>query len=219
MATIDITKLTPEEKKELRKQFEIDQKKEAQQKKENKTTYKECAEEFVNNRIDKLINHKEIQDFLIEKTMQEFQVVKELKEQVYGIKHQDSHTTTLKDGSASITVGQNVVIKFDGTESAGVEKIKDYMKSLAEDSDNAKKLGKIVDKKLKTNSKTGFLNPSSIIDLNSLRDEFQSDLFSEGLDIIMNAQVRTVNSTYVSGYKFIPADNGASKKLEFRFTI
>lgn len=216
---IDISKLTPIERQELKSQFAKEEKQRQQKIKETKATYKELAEEFVNAHIGKLVSHKEITDFLIKQTMADFEAVKELKNEVYGVKNQDSYTSTLKDGSASITVGQNVVIRFDGTESAGIEKIKDYMKSLASESDNAKKLGKIVDKKLKTNHKTGFLNPSSIIDLNSLREEFNSDLFSEGLDIIINAQIRTVNSTYISGWKYIQGDNETSKKLEFRFTL
>jgi hypothetical protein len=216
---MDISKLTPEEKEKLRTQLASEEKELTQKKKENKETYKQLAEEFVNKNIDKLVHHKEITGFLIDATMDDFKVIKALKADVYGIKAQDSHTTTLKDGSASITIGQNVIIRFDGTESAGVEKIKDYMKSLSVDSENAKKLGKIVDKKLKVNQKTGFLNPSAIIDLDSLRDEFNDDGFSEGLDIIKSAQIRTVNSKYVSGWKFISIDEERTKKLEFRFTI
>lgn len=216
---IDISQLTPEQKQDLQKQIAEEQKQKAQKIKETKATYKEMAEEFVSRNIDGLIHHKEITAFLIDKTIKDFQVIKDLKSEVYGIKKQDSHTSTLKDGSASITIGQNVVIKFDGTETAGVEKIKEYMKSLSDDSENAKKLGKIVDKKLKVNQKTGFLNPSAIIDLASLKEEFNSELFSEGLQIIIDAQVRTVTSKYVSGYKIIPIDDERTEKLEFRITI
>ena len=217
--SIDISKLSPEEKLALHSQILAEEKAKKEKIKETKATYKELAEEFVNKNIDGLIHHKEITDYLIDATMEDFKTIKELKAEVYGTKQQDSHTTTLKDGSASITIGQNVIIRFDGTESAGVEKIKDYMKSLSSDSENAKKLGKIVDKKLKVNQKTGFLNPSAIIDLDSLREEFNDEGFTEGLEIIKNAQIRTVNSKYVSGWKFIPIDEERTKKLEFRFTI
>ncbi|MDN3621313.1 DUF3164 family protein [Polaribacter undariae] len=216
---IDISKLTPAEKAELHQQFAADAKAEAEKLKQNKATYKELAEEFVLKSIDALVHHKEITEYLLTDTMKEFQAVKELKQEVYGVKNQDSHTVTLKDGSASISLGQNVIIRFDGTESAGVEKIKEYLLSLSADSENAKKLGKVIDRKLKVNKTTGFLNPSAIIDLNTFRDEFNNELFSDGLDIIINAQIRTVNSKYVSGWKFIPIDENRTKKLEFRFTI
>ena len=216
---MDIKNLTPEQRAELHQQFLAEEKAKKEKIKETKATYKELAEEFVNRNIDPLVHHKDITGFLIDATIEDFNPIKELKSEVYGIKKQDTHTTTLKDGSASITIGQNVVIKFDGTESAGVEKIKEYMKSLSADSENAKKLGKIVDKKLKVNPTTQSLNPSAIIDLDSLRDEFDSELFSDGLDIIIKAQIRTVTSKFISGYKIIPIDEERSQKLEFRFTI
>jgi hypothetical protein len=211
--------LTPEQREKLHADFLAQEAAKKQKIKDNKITYKSLAEEFVHRNIDPLIHHKEITGFLIDATMDDFKAIKELKAEVYGLKKQDSHTTTLKDGSASISIGQNIVIKFDGTETAGIEKIKDYMKSLSGDSESAKKLVKIVDKKLKIDPKSGGLNPSAIIDLDTLRDEFNSDLFSEGLDIIKNAQIRTVTSKYVSGYKIIPIDEERSEKLEFRFTI
>jgi hypothetical protein len=216
---METPELTPEQEAALEAKFLAKQQARKEKLKETKATYKEMAEEFVNRNIDGLVHHKEITGFLIDKTIEDFQSIKELKSEVYGVKKQDSHTSTLKDGSASITIGQNVVIKFDGTETAGVEKIKEYMKSLSDDSENAKKLGKIVDKKLKVNQKTGFLNPSAIIDLASLKDEFNSELFTEGLQIITDAQIRTVTSKYVSGYKIIPIDEERSEKLEFRITI
>jgi len=217
--SIDITQLTPEQKEQLHADFLAEQTVKKQKIKDDKITYKKLAEEFVDKNIDGLIHHKEITGFLIDATMDDFKTIKELKAEIYGLKKQDSHTTTLKDGSASISIGQNIVIKFDGTETAGIEKIKDYMKSLSGDSESAKKLGKIVDKKLKIDPKSGGLNPSAIIDLDTLRDEFNSELFSEGLDIIKAAQIRTVTSKYVSGYKIIPIDEERSEKLEFRFTI
>jgi hypothetical protein len=216
---MDISKLTAEEKAELHRQLLSEQKETSEKIKETKATYKELAEEFVNRNIDSLVHHKDITGFLIDKTIEDFKPIKVLKSEVYGIKSQDSHTSTLKDGSASITVGQNVIIKFDGTESAGVEKIKEYMKSLSGDNENAIKLGKIIDKKLKVNQKTGFLNPSAIIDLASLQEEFNSELFSEGLKIITEAQVRTVTTKYVSGYKIEPINEDRTKRLEFRITI
>jgi hypothetical protein len=217
--SIDITKLTPEQKEVLHQEWLAEQQATKEKIRETKVTYKELAEEFVVRNIDSLIHHKEITGFLIDKTIEDFQPIKELKSEVFGVKKQDSHTITLKDGSASISIGQNVLIKFDGTESAGVEKIKEYMKSLSGDNENAIKLGKIIDKKLKVNATTGFLNPSAIIDLNSLRDEFNNEVFSEGLDIIIKAQIRTVSSKYISGYQMIQINEERTKKLEFRFTI
>lgn len=72
---------------------------------------------------------------------------------------------------------------------------------------------------LKPNAKTGMLNPSKIIELSRLKDEFNDERFNEGLEIIFNAQIRRQNSMYISGWKFIKTEEGQPKKVEFRFTV
>ena len=149
-----------------------------------------------------------------------YKSIKELKADVYGTKinEQDSHTSTLEDGSASITIGWNVSIGFDGTESAGVEKIKEFISSLSTDDENNKKLSAAVNTFLKPNAKTGMLNPAKIIELSKLKSEFNDERFNDGLDIIFNAQQRRQNSMYVSGWKIVELE-GRPTKLEFRFTV
>ena len=221
MTAIDITQLTPEQRADLLKQAEELNKQEKAQKEADRKSFKELSEDFVQRIVDKIINkHFEVEE-IVKFVFAEYEPIKELKAQAYGTKinEQDSHTSTLADGSASITIGYNVSIGFDGTESAGVEKIKDFINSLADDSDKVKKLSKMVNTFLKPNTKTGMLNPSKIIELSRLKDEFNDERFNEGLDIIFNAQIRRQNSMYISGWKFVKAEDGQSKKVEFRFTI
>lgn len=220
MTTIDIEALSPEQKATLAKQLSADRKTAKKQRDEDLKSFKELSTDFVNKHIDPLVHHHEITGMLIEKLWNDYKPLQEIKKQVYGVKidNQDSHTSTLEDGSASITIGYNVTIGFDGTESAGVEKIKDFLKSLSNDEENVKKLAAAVNTFLKPNAKTGMLNPSKIIELSKLRSEFNDERFDDGLEIIMKAQQRRQNSMYVSGWKFIEID-GLPKKLEFRFTI
>lgn len=130
----------------------------------------------------------------------------------------ESHTSTLDDGTASITIGYNINIGFDGTESAGVEKIKDFINSLATEEDNVLKLSAAVNTFLQPSAKTGMLNPTKIIQLSKLKDKFNDSRFDEGIDIIFKAQHKRKNSMYVSGWKYIDID-GKPEKLEFRFSI
>lgn len=218
MAEIDLNKLTPEEKAALVKQIEAEQKKEALEKEANKDAYKELSQEYVKNNIDNLINHNSLTENLIKKLFDEYNVIKKLKASVYGDKQQDSHTSTLSDGSASITIGYNVSIGFDGTETSGVEKIKDFIKSLAAEDENTKKLTAMVNTFLIPNSKTGMLDASKIMQLSKLKKDFNDDQFNEGLDIIINAQIRNKNSIYVSGWKNVNIEN-IDKKVKFRFTV
>lgn len=218
--TLDIKKLSADQKAELIAQWAADEKAAKIQLKEDRKAYKDLTYEFVERNIDGLIHHNDITGVIIEKLFKDYTPVMEIKKQVYGDENQDSHTSTLADGSASITIGHNVSINFDGTESSGVQKIRDFIKSLSDDSapEKTKKLVKMVDTFLKEHPKTGMLNPSKIIELSKLREDFNDAEFDDGLDIIFNAQIRVQNSMYVSGWKFIPV-NGIPKKLTFRFSV
>ncbi len=220
MIAIDINALTPEQRADLLKQAEEINKQEKAQKEADRKTFKELSADYVLRIVDKIISkHFEVEE-IVKFAFAEYEPIKELKAQAYGtrINEQDSHTSTLEDGSSSITIGYNVSIGFDGTESAGVEKIKDFINSLADESEKVKKLEKMVNTFLKPNAKTGMLNPSKIIELSKLKDEFNDERFNEGLDIIFNAQIRRQNSMYISGWKFVEID-GVPKKVEFRFTV
>lgn len=218
--TLDISKLSPQHKAQLMAQLEAEAKAEKQKLKEDRKAYKELTYDFVNRNIDSLLHHNDITGAIIEKLFQDYEPVKGLKQQVYGHEYQDSHTSTLPDGSASITIGHNVTINFDGTESSGVQKIKDFITSLLDENadDNTKKLAKMVNIFLKVNPKTGMLNPSKIIELSKLREEFSDERFDDGLDIIFQAQIRVQNSMYVSGWKYVEIDQ-KPKKLTFRFSV
>lgn len=220
MNTIDINTLTPEQKSELAQKLKTDRLEAKKKRDSDLKTFKELSAEFVNIHIDPLVHHHEITEMLIEKLWKDYEPIRELKSSIYGVKinNQDSQTSTLEDGSASITVGYNVTIGFDGTESAGVEKIKEFLKSLSTDEENVKKLSAAVNTFLKPNVKTGMLNPAKIIELSKLKSEFNDERFDEGLEIIMNAQQRRQNSMYVSGWKILHIDK-KPRKLEFRFTI
>ena len=217
---INLSDLSPEARKKLAQQLREQNKLEKQRRDENISAFKKLSEEFVTNNIDPLVHHHEITGALIEKLWNGYKSIKELKADVYGTKinEQDSHTSTLEDGSASITIGWNVSIGFDGTESAGVEKIKEFISSLSTDDENNKKLSAAVNTFLKPNAKTGMLNPAKIIELSKLKSEFNDERFNDGLDIIFNAQQRRQNSMYVSGWKIVEFE-GRPTKLEFRFTV
>lgn len=218
--TINWEDLSPEQREKLLNQAKEEAKKEKQVKASARESFKKLSEDFVNANIDSLIHHHEITGIIIEKLWEDYKAILALKAEAYGnkVNEQGSHTSTLEDGSASITVGYNVSIGFDGTETEGVEKIKDFIKSLSNDEDNVKKLSAAVNTFLKPNSKTGMLNPTKIIELSNLKSEFNDERFDEGLDIIFAAQQRRQNSMFISGWKFVEV-KGIPTKVEFRFSI
>ncbi len=211
---------------EERAEFEAFRKRKAareqrEQRKRDRAAFKDLSEEFVKANINHLIMHQDATEVVIQQLFKEYEQIMQLKADVYGnkVEGQDSHTSTLSDGSASIKVGYNVSISFDGTESEGVKKINDFITGLSDDSEKVQKLTKMVNTFLKPNAKTGMLNPVKIIELSKLRDEFNNEDFNDGLDIIFNAQIRNRHSMYISGWKYIEEKGKPPRKVEFRFTM
>ncbi len=221
MTKIDLATLSPTERQKLMADLEAQEKAEKVKIKEDRETYKKMAAEFVEENINVWVNHREATERLVEELFNNFQDILKIKELAYGerVRNQESNTVTLEDGSASLTLGHNVVISFDGTENAGIEKIKRFLHSLGSDDPRSKMQSKVVDVLLRLNPKTGQLNPSKIIELSKLSQEFNSEEFNEGLQIIFDAQQRKVTSQYVSGWKIESAENGRKKKIEFRFSV
>jgi len=220
MSKIDLKTLTPEQRAELVKEAKEIAQQEKKKVAEDKKTFKELSESFVNDNINFWITHNELTTMAIQKLWNDFKPLQELKASVFGTKinEQESHTSTLDNGTASITIGYNVSIGFDGTESAGVLKIKEFLSSLSTDDTKNKKLSSAVNIFLKPNRKTGMLNPSKIIELSKLKEEFNDERFDDGLQIIFDAQHKRKNTMYVEGWKFVETE-GIPKKLHFRFTM
>lgn len=219
----DISKLTDEQKAILKKQLANEAKQEKEKKQGDIATLKELSNTFLEQNIDALVSRQADMETMVDQMFTDFSDILSLKGQVYGLDRldQDSHTITAADGNASITIGQNVNITFDGSESAGVQKIMNYLTAISgtEDNEDMKKMSETVKLLLKPSLKTKMLNPAKIIQLNAMRATYNSPEFDEGMDIIINAQLRQKGSSYVSGYKFVAVGDVPSKKVEFRFTV
>jgi hypothetical protein len=219
---IDFKSLSSEERKALKAQWAAEEKAEKAERAANVQALKEIGLEFLETNIDSLVLAQEEMEKTVANVFKSMSSHIDLKAKIYGLEKldQDSHTITHPEGNCSITIGYNAGISFDGTETAGVQKIMDYITGLSGDAEdeNAQKLFEAVKFLLKPNFKTGMLNPGRIIQLNQMRKTFNSPEFDEGMDIIIDAQNKTKGSTYVSGYKHVDMGDGITKKLEFRFT-
>ena len=117
----------------------------------------------------------------------------ELKTKVYGVKSgQQSHTFSLDNGD-SITIGYRVTDNYDDTVGEGIAKVTEFLTSLAKDKPTGK-LVKTINQLLKKDAK-GNLKPSRVMELYKLTDEFNSDLFTDGVEILMKAY-KPIKSVY-----------------------
>ena len=219
----DISKMSASEKKQFLKQLQKEEKEERLKKQGDVDTLKQLSAAFLTENIDNLVERQGEMEKLVATIFSSFDAILKLKADIYGVKRleQDSHTITNAEGSESITIGQNVNIIFDGSESAGVQKIMNYLTGISGDESNEemKKLSETVKLLLKPSMKTKMLNPAKIIQLNAMRATYNSPEFDEGMDIIQAAQIRQKGSSYVSGFKLVKIGDNQTKKVEFRFTV
>lgn len=188
MEAIDINNLSAEQRAELVKQAKELEKQEKERKAKDKVLLKELENGFVRENIDFFIDKQGALEDKILILFGNIETIIELRAKVFGNdkREQDSHTFTLDDGSASIKIGWNVRPTFNGTESEGIVKIKQYMASLAGESENEKILMEFLNVALKTDVQ-GNYNPKKVRELNSMRSRANSELFNEGMDIVNEA--------------------------------
>ena len=177
MAT-DLTHLTQEElKAELQRREQVLNK--------NRQAYKELVDEYIPQIIGKLQQYSEQMSEVKYRTFEALKILLDTKNDVYDVKgEQQSHTFTDKNGN-TITYGFRVIDSWDDTVNAGIEKVRDFISSLAKDEDSAK-LVNVINRLLKKDAK-GNLKASRVLELTKLAQEFNNAQFTDAVDIIAQA--------------------------------
>jgi len=177
MAT-DLTHLTQEElKAELQRREQVLNK--------NRQAYKELVDEYIPQIIGKLQEYSEQMSEVKYRTFEALKILLDTKNDVYDVKgEQQSHTFTDKNGN-TITYGFRVIDSWDDTVNAGIEKVRDFISSLAKDEDSAK-LVNVINRLLKKDAK-GNLKASRVLELTKLAQEFNNAQFTDAVDIIAQA--------------------------------
>ena len=93
---------------------------------------------------------------------------------------------TNKAGTARVTLGFNTNDAYDDTYTAGVEKVKEYIQSLASD-DKSRQLAEMVNTLLMERSKAGQLKAQNVLRLENMANESGDPTFIEGMKIIRDA--------------------------------
>lgn len=220
MSNIDLNQLTEDQKKALQKQWAAEEKAKKEAKAKEKEVLKGLEADVVLSEVPFFVDRRDnIEDRIIH-LFEKIDTVIEMRANLYGNKkrEQDSQTFTLDDGSASIKVGWNVRPSFNGTEVEGIVKIREYMSSLAGESENEKILMDFLNIALKTDTQ-GNYDPKKVRELNTMRDRANSDLFNEGMDIINEAMIDIKTSRYVRGYQMKDFGAGILKRVNFNFSI
>lgn len=186
METINLEKLTAEQRKTLMADLVAEQKKEKLRKQEDRATYRKLVDENLPELFGHLARASEVLSDVKKLIFANSKALVDMKIGLYGVKDdQQSHSFTTSDSAFTITIGHRVNDGWDDTVSIGVTKVKEFLGTLATDEKSAQ-LIKTILKLLKPDRK-GVLRASRVIELANLADEIDNPDFSEGMKIIQEA--------------------------------
>ena len=114
-----------------------------------------------------------------------FMTVIDIKKELYNVKEgQNWHTFINEDMSKRITIGRNVTV--DDTVNEGIQKVKEFITSLAGDDEKTQMLVNTV-LRLLSKDKKGNLKPEKVLELEKLAEDYNNEEFTEGVKIIRDA--------------------------------
>ncbi len=184
---IDLSQATPEQLKAALAKIEA-------KKDQDREAYKALVAETVPKAIFKLCKASEIISDAKTETFKFFEDILDLKNKVYGLKEkQQSHT--FSTDREEIQIGYRINDGWDDTVTAGIEKVQNYITSLATNEETAA-LVKIVFNLLKKDAK-GNLKGSRVLELQQLTKDFNNEEFTDGVGIIAAAYKPVRSSWFI----------------------
>jgi len=159
---------------------------------QDREVYKELVAETVPKAFFKLCQASAIISEAKTETFKFFEDILALKNQVYGLKEkQQSHTFSTE--KEEIQIGYRINDGWDDTVTAGIEKVNNYISSLATNDETAA-LVNVVFNLLKKDAK-GNLKGSRVLELQKLTKDFNNEEFTDGVEIIA-ASYKPVRSSW-----------------------
>lgn len=183
--SMDISKFSEQEIAELQAQLDARRDSERRKREEDIETYRSMIEQFCDTTFSRLNalsgNMREAKD----RTFADAEALIRMKESLYNVKvDRHSNTFTSKDG-ISITVGCRTNEGWDDTVDAGIEKVKEFLSSLAKDEDSAKLYDIVM--RLLAKDRKGNLKAQAMLQLEQYAAKFNDPIFSEGVKIIRDS--------------------------------
>lgn len=175
-----------------RKEFEAykQQKEEAEKKariEKEKADYKKTVSELVEELFPRVQQVSKNIGGLKKEVYDTFMTVIDIKKELYNVKDgQNWHTFINEDMTKRITIGRNVAVGYDDTVNEGIQKVKDFITSLAGDDEKTQMLVNTV-LRLLSKDKKGNLKPEKVLELEKLAEDYNNEEFSEGVKIIRDA--------------------------------
>ena len=196
--TLDITKLSPEERKNLVAQAKQIEKQEKEQRVNDLQALEDIAKEVVPASFALLLEASDNLSKAKEQVFKNFIDYLEMKIDTIGIKsNQQSHTITY--GNHSIKLGYRITDGYSDDAGYGLAMVHKFLGTLAKD-DNSKKLLATINRLLQKNGK-GDLDSKKVLELRQIADRHYADTdFQKGLEIIQNNYSPKISKWFIEAY-------------------
>ncbi len=183
---MDISKLTKEQKEKLLTDLKAEKQAEAQRVEQERVTYKHLKDETVRDVFDQLSELSRRMISLKELIFDRFNTIIDLKDDLYKTKsNRQSDTFTTEDSSVSIKLGNRINEGWDDTVEVGVQKVKDFLKTLAKDEESGALVETVM--RLLSKDRKGNLKASKVLELEQMATKSKNEAFIEGIQIIKDA--------------------------------
>lgn len=183
---MDINKLSKEEREQLKAQLAEQERADEANLQRERQSYNSMRDEFVTRTFRSL---KQLSDCMLEQKQVIFEESAELdtmQQRLFNVKlDRKSRTLTHSDGRLSIKVGNRQNDGWDDTVEIGIEKVREYLATLATDEKSARLVAAIT--RLLAKDQKGTLKANKVLELEKMANESQDATFLEGLRIIKEA--------------------------------
>lgn len=183
---MNIEELSKEQKAELRRQLEAEEKAEKARIQKERESYKSIVDGWVEETVKKLQN---VSSIMMDAKMDIFassETIIKMKNELFNVKSdRKSDTLSTSDGSKTIRIGNRINEGWDDTVSVGVDKVKAYLRTLAKDENSATLVDTVMN--LIAKDRKGNLKAQKVLELERLAVKSGNEDFLDGIRIIKDA--------------------------------
>lgn len=196
--TIDITKLSPEERKNLVSQAKQIEKQEKEQRVNDLQALEDIAKEVVPASFALLLEASDNLSKAKEQVFKDFRDYLLLKIETMGVKsNQQSHTVTF--GEQSIKLGYRITDGYNDDAGYGLAMVHRFLGTLVKDEDSRKVVGAL-NRLLQKNTK-GDLDSRKVLELRQIADrDYPGTDLQRGVEIIQNNYRPKLSKWFIEAY-------------------
>jgi len=183
---MELKDLSPEQREALKAEMEAEEKAKVAELQQQKEDYKKFVDSYVRGNIKKLQNLSSEMMRVKNEVFSDSETLVTMKNELFRVKgDRRSDTLSTLDGKMTITLGQRTYEGWDDTVDAGIDIVREYMKSLAKDENSAALVETIM--RLLAKDSKGNLKASKVLELEKLAAKTMDARFLEGIAIIKAA--------------------------------